>query len=82
MAVRRLRYRWWFWITVQAGATDVVTLEGLHLNGVGGIQFISGGHLHVVRCVITNSNFSGNAGISFRAEQRQQAERDRHGDQQ
>ena len=53
------------WIIVQAGATDVVTLEGLHLNGVGGVEFNSGGHLHVVRCVITNGNLSGNAGIRF-----------------
>jgi hypothetical protein len=55
-----------FWIDVQAGATDVVTLEGLHLNGGGGVQFNSGGQLHIVRCVITNGNGSGNAGISFR----------------
>jgi hypothetical protein len=55
-----------YWINVQAGAGDVVTLEGLHLNGIGGIQLLSGGHLHVVRCVITNSSFFGQAGISFR----------------
>jgi hypothetical protein len=55
------------WIVVQAGANDVVTLEGLHLNGASGILFISGGHLHVVRCVITNANVSGDssAGIRF-----------------
>jgi hypothetical protein len=31
-----------FWIVVEAGATDVVTLEGLHLGGAGGgiIPFI------------------------------------------
>src|SRR5260370_1548668 len=52
------------WIFVQAGATDVVTLEGLHLNGVG-IEFDSGGHLHVVKCVITNDNIAGQAGIRF-----------------
>jgi hypothetical protein len=52
------------WINIQAGATDVVTLEGLHLNG-NGIRFTSGGHLHVVRCVITNGNGSGDAGIGF-----------------
>jgi hypothetical protein len=52
------------WIAVQAGATDVVTLEGLHLSG-GGIVLNSGGHLHVVRCVITNDNASANAGIKF-----------------
>jgi hypothetical protein len=53
------------WIIIQAGATDVVTLEGLELNG-GGIRFNSGGQLHVVRCVISNENLSGEAGISFR----------------
>jgi hypothetical protein len=53
-----------FLIAVQAGASDVVTLEGLHLNG-DGINFLSGGHLHVVRCVITNDNASGQTGISF-----------------
>jgi hypothetical protein len=54
-----------FWIAVRAGASDVVTLEGLHLNGIGGIEFLSGGHLHVVRCVITNGSVSGDAGIRF-----------------
>ena len=53
-----------YWITVQAGASDVVTLEGLHLNA-GGIGFTAGGQLHVVRCVVTNGNGSGQAGISF-----------------
>src|ERR1700730_2856158 len=42
------------WITVNAGATDVVTLEGLLFNGAGAIQLNSGGHLHIVRCVIAN----------------------------
>jgi hypothetical protein len=54
-----------FWIMIQAGPTDVVTLEGLHLDGLTGIQFNSGGHLHVVRCVITNASVSGDAGIKF-----------------
>jgi hypothetical protein len=53
------------WIAVDANATDVVTLEGLHLNGRGGIIFNSGGQLHVVRCVITNDNLSSQAGIRF-----------------
>jgi hypothetical protein len=53
------------WIIVQAGASDVVTLEGLHLSGAGGIAFNSGGHLHIVRCVITDGNVSGEAGIKF-----------------
>ena len=53
------------WITVQAGPNDVVTIDGLQLNG-GGISFLSGGHLHVVRCTIMNQNVSGEAGIKFR----------------
>jgi hypothetical protein len=52
------------WITINAGANDVVTLEGLRLNG-GGIRFSSGGHLHVVGCVITNQNIPLEAGIRF-----------------
>src|ERR1700730_16965050 len=44
-----------FLIIVQAGVSDVVTLEGLHFNGAGSIVFTSGGHLHVVGCVITNA---------------------------
>jgi hypothetical protein len=51
-------------IGVSAGPTDVVTLEGLHFNG-GFIRLDSGGHLHVVRCDITNQKVSGNAGIRF-----------------
>ena len=43
----------------------MVTLEGLHFNGAGGVRFNSGAHLHVVRCVITNSSVSGHAGIRF-----------------
>jgi hypothetical protein len=54
-----------FDIIVQAGASDVVTLEGLQLN-CGGIAFDSGGQLQVVRCVTTNNNLSGSAGIKFR----------------
>jgi hypothetical protein len=54
-----------FFIIVTAGATDVVTLEGLHFNGATGIELNSGGHLHVVRCVITNGSVSGDAGIKF-----------------
>jgi hypothetical protein len=54
-----------FWITVAAGATDVVTLEGLHLDG-SGILFSSGGHLHVVRCVINSGHVPDNVGIGFR----------------
>jgi hypothetical protein len=54
-----------FFINVIAGASDVVTLEGLHMSGAGGIDFTSGGHLHVVRCVFTNGPLSGLAGIKF-----------------
>ena len=52
------------WVTVAAGAGDVVTLDGLHLAG-GGITFNAGGHLHVVNCVITKQNISNEAGIRF-----------------
>jgi hypothetical protein len=55
-----------FWITINANAADVVTLEGLRFNGAGGgIVFNSGGQLHVSGCVITNSNGAGNTGIRF-----------------
>jgi hypothetical protein len=53
------------WIDVQAGTSDVVTLEGLHIDGFGAIRFSSGGHLHVVRCVITNGSVPSDAGIRF-----------------
>jgi len=52
------------WILVEAGPSDQVVLEGLHLNG-GGIRYVSGGHLHIVRCVITSGNVPGSAGIRF-----------------
>jgi hypothetical protein len=55
-----------FWVAVNAGASDVVTLEGLHFSGAGGsILFVGRAHLQVVRCVFTNQNFSGCAGIRF-----------------
>ena len=54
------------WITVSAGAADVVTLEGLHLNGDGGVDFLSGKQLNVIKCVITNASGDVmNAGIRF-----------------
>jgi hypothetical protein len=41
-------------ITVSAGSSDVVVLRGLTLNGGGaGIDFTSGGSLHVDNCLIT-----------------------------
>ncbi len=53
-------------ITIAAGPTDVVILRGLTMNGAGagvnGIQFTSGGRLHVENCTI--SNFT-NEGILF-----------------
>ena len=50
----------------QAGAGDVVTLEGLHFNG-GGVRFNSGGHLHMVRCAVSNPGGSISAsGLWFR----------------
>lgn len=54
------------WITVGAGASDVVTLEGLHFTGAAAVDFQTGGQLHVVRCVISNGNLGGAAGIRFR----------------
>src|SRR5664279_5636134 len=48
-------------VTVNAGATDVVILRGLVLDGappgvpgVNGIRFIAGGALHVEKCLIKN----------------------------
>jgi hypothetical protein len=51
-------------ISVEAGANDVVTLEGLHIGGLS-VELESAGQFHVVRCVITNGNVAGNAGIRF-----------------
>jgi hypothetical protein len=43
---------------INAGATDVVVLRGLDIEGVGtgtnGIRFIAGGQLHVEKCTIHN----------------------------
>jgi hypothetical protein len=52
-------------IVVQAGASDVVTLEGLHLNAASGVDFRSGGQLHVVRSFIGNGGSTGIVGIKF-----------------
>jgi hypothetical protein len=54
-----------FPIVVNAGPTDVVTLEGLHFSGSSMVAFLSGGHLHVVGCVIVNGYTAGNDGIRF-----------------
>ena len=47
-----------FGISVDAGATDVVTIRNLSLNGLGagtsGIQFNSGAVLHIENCTIMN----------------------------
>jgi hypothetical protein len=53
-----------FLISVTAGASDVVTLEGLHFSRAGGVQFNSGGQLHLVRCSFAGGT-AGFAGISF-----------------
>jgi hypothetical protein len=43
-------------ITVNAGASDVVTIRNISINGAGtginGIRFVAGGALHVENCVI------------------------------
>ncbi len=53
-------------IIVNAGATDVVVLRGLSINGAGsglnGVSFIAGGTLHIEDCTI--QNFSAN-GVLF-----------------
>jgi hypothetical protein len=57
-----------FSIEVKAGATDVVTLEGLQFkfNDLGFVvRFDSGAHLHVVRCVFNGNKGRVNAGIIF-----------------
>ncbi|RFC34312.1 MAG: Right handed beta helix region [Candidatus Nitrotoga sp. MKT] len=45
-------------IIVNAGASDVVAIRGVHINGVrtglNGIRFIAGKELHVENCVIEN----------------------------
>src|SRR5947209_5584215 len=49
-------------ITINAGASDVVTLRGLTLNGLGGdtgIDFESGGALYVQQDTIKNFTFYG-----------------------
>jgi hypothetical protein len=56
-------------ITVAAGATDIVNLRGLVIDGTGtglaGIRFSSGAALHVQNCVIKNFNASPAVGIAF-----------------
>ena len=53
------------WVRVTAGASDVVTLEGLQFDGKGGVAFETGGHLHIVRCVIAGDPQMGGSGIRF-----------------
>jgi hypothetical protein len=54
-----------FGIVIAGGPSDVFTLEGLHLDG-GGIIFVSGARLHVLRCVIANVFINGSVnGILF-----------------
>ena len=56
-------------VVVNAGANDAVTLRGLDIDGVGnglvGIQFNSGGALHVQNCVISNFRAGNATGIRF-----------------
>ena len=54
------------WVQIQAAASDVISLEGLHFQGSGAVDFVSGGQLNVVRCVIDQSRVAGSAGIRFR----------------
>jgi hypothetical protein len=53
-------------IVVNAGPTDVVSLQGLFIEGAGsglnGIQFLAGGTLHVRDCVIRG--FRGGTGLA------------------
>jgi hypothetical protein len=53
-------------VNINAGATDVITLEGLRFSGVAGVFLLSGGQLNIERCSFKNSNTAGDAGISFR----------------
>ena len=45
------------WVTVNAGATDIVRLEGLRFDG-GGIKVNTAGQVHIRNCVITNNGGS------------------------
>jgi hypothetical protein len=54
-------------IIIQAGATDVVELSGLNINGFGnginGIKIISAGAVHIRKSLIHEFPTAGNAGI-------------------
>src|SRR5689334_19480277 len=54
-------------IVIQAGATDVVELSGLNINGFGnginGIRIISAGAVHIRKSLIHEFPTAGNAGI-------------------
>jgi len=56
-------------ISINAGATDVVIIRNLTINGGGtgikGINFIAGGALHVENCTIFNFNAATGLGIDF-----------------
>jgi hypothetical protein len=52
------------YVTVNAGPSDVVILEGLRFN-FGAVVFNSGGHLQLVGCVVAMNTASGSSGISF-----------------
>ena len=50
-------------IVINAGATDVITIRGLSINGAGtglnGIRFVAGGALHIENCTIFNFSQKG-----------------------
>ena len=50
-------------IVINAGASDVITIRNLSINGAGtglnGIRFIAGGELHIENCVIFNFSQKG-----------------------
>jgi len=56
-------------ITINAGPTDVVTLRGLDIKGMGtglnGISFVQGGVLHVEFCTINGFTQGPATGLSF-----------------
>jgi hypothetical protein len=52
-----------YWIGVNAGPSDIVNLEGIHLAGIGGVLYQSGGKLNITDCVFENGNGTDEAGI-------------------
>jgi hypothetical protein len=52
------------WISIEAGPSDVIVVEGLHFNG-GGILYLTGAQVHVVNCVFSTNTVAGATGIKF-----------------